>query len=84
MLASRPAQPACTEFEAGPAQSCKSMAPTYWARLLLGSTGTLVLKISIQFTGTISGISGSGDVLDVAGFDTNATLKYNGTTTGAH
>jgi hypothetical protein len=37
--------------------------------LFAGNTGTLVLDNPSSFTGKIGGISGSGDVLDLGGFD---------------
>ena len=46
--------------------------------LFAGSSGTLVLVQPAAFTGQIGGISGSGDVLDLKGLDTNTTA-----TTGA-
>jgi hypothetical protein len=59
------------------------------AVLFSGSTGMLVLDDPSSFTGKIAGISGSGDILDLKGFDTNTTAatgsgsydSANGTTT---
>ncbi len=53
------------------------------------STGTLALDQPTAFTGTIAGITGSGQVLDLAGFDaahhtvtaTTGDGSFNGTTT---
>ena len=57
--------------------------------LFSGSIGMLVLDNPSSFTGKIAGISGSGDILDLKGFDTNTTAatgsgsydSANGTTT---
>ncbi len=57
--------------------------------LFSGSAGTLVLDNPSNFTGQIAGISGSRDILDLKGFDTNTTAvtssgsydSTNGTTT---
>jgi len=49
------------------------------------TSGTLVLKDPAHFTGTISNSGGSltsGDVVDLAGFDTSASVTYSGTTSG--
>ena len=49
------------------------------------SSGTLVLKDPAHFTGTISDSGGSltaGDVVDLAGFDTSASVTYSGNTSG--
>ncbi len=46
-------------------------------------SGELILKDPTHFTGTISDSGGSmtaTDVIDVAGFDTSATVSYSGTT----
>lgn len=42
------------------------------------ATGTLAFAHPSAFTGEITGISGSGDVLDLTGFDTGATVSYSG------
>ena len=47
-----------------------------------GANDTLVLDQPSTFTGTISGISGSTDVLDLQGFDTGAKVSYSGTAAG--
>ncbi len=53
--------------------------------LFAGSSGTLDIADPSAFTGEIAGMAGSGDVLDLAGLDTNttvtATYQANGTTT---
>ncbi|MFZ0422007.1 MAG: hypothetical protein WAL80_03930 [Xanthobacteraceae bacterium] len=50
-----------------------------------GLTGTLDIANPSSFTGEIAGMAGTGDVLDLAGLDTNttvtATYNSNGTTT---
>jgi hypothetical protein len=49
------------------------------------ASGTLVLKDPAHFTGTISDSGGSltaADVIDLAGFDASASVKYSGTTSG--
>ena len=51
--------------------------------LFAAATGLLVLSDPTQFTGIISASGGSlqvGDVVDVSGFDTGATIMYSGTT----
>ena len=48
-------------------------------------SGELILKDPAHFSGTISDSGGSmtsADVVDVAGFDTNAMVSYSGTTSG--
>jgi len=53
--------------------------------LFAAATGLLILSDPTQFTGTISESGGSlqvGDVIDVSGFDTGATISYSGTTSG--
>ncbi|MGN6749317.1 MAG: beta strand repeat-containing protein, partial [Xanthobacteraceae bacterium] len=53
--------------------------------LFAAATGLLVLGDPTQFTGTISASGGSlqaGDVIDVSGFDTGASIAYSGTTAG--
>ena len=53
--------------------------------VVFAGTGELILKDPTHFTGTISdsgGSLGSGDVLDLAGFDATATVSYSGTAAG--
>ena len=47
-----------------------------------GITGALRLDNPTLFTGQITGISGSGDVLDLTGFDNTAAVSYSGNTSG--
>jgi hypothetical protein len=51
--------------------------------VVFGGSGKLILLDPAHFSGTISDSGGSmtaSDVLDVAGFDTSASVTYNGTT----
>jgi hypothetical protein len=53
--------------------------------LFAAATGLLVLSDPAVFTGTISASGGSlqaGDVVDVSGFDTGASIHYSGTGSG--
>ena len=53
--------------------------------VVFAGSGELILKDPTHFTGTISdsgGSLGSGDVLDLAGFDATASVTYSGTTAG--
>jgi hypothetical protein len=47
-----------------------------------GITGALRLDNPTSFTGQITGICGSGDVLDLTGFDNTAAVSYSGNTSG--
>ena len=52
-----------------------SGASTYTGPVAFAATtGTLVLDQPGDFNGTISGISGSGDVIDLVGYDTGTTV----------
>jgi VCBS repeat-containing protein len=80
------ADPDLTISSGGSIQISSSSANTV---LFSGSTGILVLDNPSNFTGKIAGISGSSDILDLKGFDTNTTAatgsgsydSANGTTT---
>ena len=53
--------------------------------LFATATGLLILSDPTHFTGTISENAGSlqpGDVIDVSGFDTGASISYSGTISG--
>jgi probable HAF family extracellular repeat protein len=54
-------------------------APSDATVTFAGSTGTLLFEQATTFSGQISGIVGSGDVLDLSGFDPNSTTATPGT-----